>query len=125
MKRKLSLIVLLTIVALTLSSLALAINHGLPVIGKATIKDGASFPIVEINKTGSTSLGVIVAAGDQDLYILNKFAPEAGKHRGGYLLDGEGFVHNCPVHGEEKMGASLIILPIEFVEQGKATIQLF
>jgi len=120
MKTRLSLIVLLTIIALTFSGLALAVT-GIPVIGKATINKGTVLMIDMMN--GST--GMVKAIEDQELYILAKTPSKPGVHGGGYLLDGDGFAHDCPVHGKEVMGPSIIILPAEDIDAGRATVKLF
>jgi hypothetical protein len=121
MKTRLSLIVLLTIIALTFSSLALAVETGIPVIGKATINKGTVLMIDMM----SGGVGTVKAIEDQELYILSKVPAKPGAHLGGYLLDGDGFAHNCPVHGKEVMGPSIIILPAETINDGNATVQLF
>lgn len=121
MKTRLSLIVLLTIIALTFSSPALAARSGLPVLGKATIKKGTVL-MIEMLAGG---VGTVKAIEDQELYILSKVPAKPGVHLGGYLLDGEGFAHNCPAHGKETMPASIIVLPTEVINDGNATVQLF
>ena len=123
MKTKLSLIVLLTIIALTFSSMSFARDTGIPVLGKATVKNGVILPMID---SSEAAFGSVKSFGDQEAYILKVLPAKPGVHRGGYMLDGENFKHSCPIHGEEVMtGPSIIVLPIEFVEDGDVTIELF
>lgn len=124
MNKKLSLIIFFTIVALTFSSLALAVEE-IPVIGKATIKKGTVLPVIMVTMMGGRTVGIVKAFKGHELYILKKLPAKAGVHRGSYMLDGEGFAHDCPTHGEEVIGPSIILLPIELVETGEVTIELF
>jgi len=119
--KKLSIITFL-IITLVLSSACFAASST-KVIGIATVKKGVILPIVLYLPTGPTN-GLVQAFKDQELYIEAKL-PADGEHRGGYILIGSGFEHDCPVHGKEVMGDSMVVVPIEEVESGNVSIKLF
>ena len=119
-------IVCLVIAALACPGLVFAADKGITVIGKATVKKGTVLSVlVSGRNSGAPLFGTAKAFEDQELYIVNKFSAKPGVHLGGYTLDGEGFAHDCPTHGEEVIGPSIILLPIELVETGEVTIELF
>ena len=127
MNKKLSFkiaIVCFVIVALACPGLVFAADE-IKVIGKAAIKKGAVLEIIVMVSPTKPMVGTVVAFEDQVLYVMDKIEPDAGSHRGGYMLDGQGFVHDCRTHGREVMGLSIIVLPIEVIEAGKATVKLF
>lgn len=95
------------------------------VIGKAHVTKGTELGGVLIFNQQAIPF-VFCAAEDQDVYILEVSPPLEGVHRGGYVLEGEGFIHMCPEHGREIMPElSTIGLPIEMIEQGIVSITLF
>lgn len=98
---------------------------GLPIIGKATIKKGTTLPIVVMVTPTQPVNGEVTAFEDQVVYINAKIDTKPGLHRGGYILDGEGFIHDCSTHGRERIGLSLIILPQSVVLSGVVKIELF
>ena len=97
----------------------------LPVIGKAAIKKGTELPIVVMTGPTDVIVGDVTAFEDQVVYLTAAVLPVEGEHRGGYTADGEGFVHDCKIHGREVMGISILIISIEQVESGEITIELF
>ena len=119
MNKLISMIILLCVLVGSVSATEL------PVIGKATIKKGAELPIIVMVTPTRPMPGMVKAFEDQVAYVLEKTEADPGVHRGGYILDGQGFVHDCPTHGRELMGISVIILPIELVEDGSVEIELF
>jgi hypothetical protein len=122
MKKLISMITLLCV----LSFVGVGFAVELPIIGKATIKKGVMLPIVIQVTPAEIKVGSAAAFKDQTMYITHKMkADPDGSHRGGYMLDGQGFMHDCPVHGKEIMGPSMIVLPIEEVENGNVTVELF
>lgn len=121
--KKLS-IVMFLIITLALPSVCLAASST-QIIGVATVKKGTQLAIIAFLSRGPT-VGSVIAFEDQKFYIKSKIkADEKKGHRGGYMLIGDGFVHDCPAHGKEVMGECLIILPIEAVEDGVVSIKLF
>jgi len=121
MKKLISMITLLCVLSFVGTGFAIE----LPIIGKATIKKGVALPIIVMESATDVSVGEAVSFEDQVLYILNVMEPLPGQHRGGYNLDAQGFMHDCPVHGKEIIGPSIIALPIEEVENGNVAIKLF
>jgi hypothetical protein len=95
------------------------------VIGKAHIKKGTELGGVLVINNKILPF-VFISAKDQDVYILQSVPPMEGVHRGGYSLEGEGFLHMCPEHGVEAMPEmSTIGLPIEMIEQGIVSLTFF
>jgi len=75
---------------------------------------------------GQASTGfMFVAFEDTTIYILEKIAPVAGSHNGGYMADSDGFPHNCPTHGLEPMGPGIILIPQQLVDDGTVEVMLF
>lgn len=110
-----------------------AVNKGFAagqtVIGKATITKGTLLNGVIGNPPNITTFN-FNAFKDQTLYIIEKVEPIPDKHPGGYVLDGSGFSHDCPFHGEEIIGTEegsivMIGLPMRLVADGTVKIELF
>jgi hypothetical protein len=114
-----SVVILLCVLAVSVSAMEL------PVIGKATIKKGTALPMILMVTPTRPVPGMAIAFEDQVVYITAKMEAEPGQHRGGYVIDGQGFSHDCPAHGKEVMGMAMIVLPIEEIESGNVTIELF
>jgi len=99
--------------------------EGTKVLGKATITKGTTLPGMSmINDTQGLGF-TFVAFEDQELYIIDKVAADPGIHKGGYILQADGFQHACPTHGLETINMGKIVLPIELVEDGTITIILY
>ncbi len=99
------------------------------VIGKATITKGTKLDGVIGYPPNITTFNFI-AFKDQTLYITEQVEPIPDKHPGGYVLDGSGFSHDCPFHGEEIIGTKegsivMIGLPMRLVADGTVKIELF
>ena len=98
--------------------------EGTKVIGKATIKAGVKLDGVVMLVPGQMTNFRFKSFKDQTAYILEKVEPE-GDVPGGYLIDGDGLSHDCPIHGEEPMNMSILIVLQPQVDSGDVTIRLF
>jgi hypothetical protein len=115
---------LIIVVALALASTSFAASTT-KIIGIATVKKGVILPVVLHLPTGPVA-GTVQAFKDQELYIEMKLPADVdGAHRGGYILIGSGFIHDCPIHGAEPMDETTVLVPMEEVENGNVTIKLF
>jgi hypothetical protein len=104
-------IALLAIVMVALMSItAMAADN---VIGKAHIKKGTDVAVF-IPVPGQEGVYMPfngTAFKDQTFYILEKIKANDGSIA--YKIDGHGFSHDCPAHGEEIFNVDLIIIVIE------------
>jgi len=94
------------------------------VIGKAIIKAGVRLDGVVMVMPGQMTEFRFKSFKEQTAYILDKVAAE-GTTPGGYILEGDGLAHDCPIHGEEPMGTSMLVVTQPRVDSGEVTIQLF
>lgn len=94
------------------------------VLGKATIKQGTTLAGVLMLAPNQVTGFQFTAFKEQTMYIVEVVKPE-GKQQGGYVLDGSGFSHFCPVHGEEVMESGMIAVPQSKVDAGDVIIELF
>lgn len=131
MNKKLSSkLALLFAVAMVISLLSLpgwvyAGDSDMKVIGRAIISKGAILPAVIMLSLERYVRAEVKSFEDQVIYILDKRDGPGLGGKGAYMLDGDGFAHDCPEHGRELIGPGIIILPYESVVPGTASIELF
>jgi hypothetical protein len=126
MKFRTSLI--MAIVALSVLSFGISqtLASEMPVIGKAHVKKGTMLVMLVMMGPGMMPM-TVEAFEDQTLYIIEK-VPADDEQSGGYIADGEGFVHNCPTHGREVLSGlpTMVMLPNDFLnsENGKKNVTI-
>lgn len=96
-----------------------------PVIGKATIKKGTVLVGAAVNRNGTYGMFEYYAYEDQIVYIMKEVPAENREIAGGYILDGDGFITLCPVHGREEMAGGVIMLPYKQVKEDGIIIEMF
>jgi len=95
------------------------------VFGKVTIAAGVILPGVLFTENGPTNLRLI-SFEEQTLYITEELKAEPGKHDGGFIADGNGFVHLCSQHGRELMpNGTLILVPKPMIDGVNIIVKLF
>ena len=128
MRNKLSLvlaIVCFTVAALAIGGIINETNATESVVGKVTLKAGASAIAVVTMPTGQKGMLTVTAAVDQTLYIAEIIAPEKNVHTGGYLTTDSSFLHSCQAHGPEKIDNVALIIPKEMVDGVNIKVEIF
>jgi hypothetical protein len=95
------------------------------VLGKAEIKKGTRLGGVLLPGGNKAIPSTFIAYEDQVMYIIQILDAKPGKHNGGYMLSGDGFIHSCPIHGKEIMGNARMALSNDAVNSGAVTVIMF